>query len=139
MPRFGAVLLALLTTLALNTRIVADEGEKGPHGGILYEGAKHKYHIELKVDASTKTATAYILDNKAKNAVPIKAKSISIKIKGVKEPVTLTGATQKDASDLFTMFQGKNDRFGAKLDFMAIQITAKVEDDKPAFTFDPEE
>ncbi len=109
--------------------------EKGPNGGVLYEAAKHKYHIELKVDAANKSVTAYVLDDKAKNAVSIKAKTIVLKIKGMKDGITLTGVAAKD-SDAFTQFQGKSDALGGKLDFGAVTIEAKVEEGKPALTFE---
>ena len=47
---------------------------KVPHGGALYEGAEHKFHAELKLDAKSKEVTVFILDGKAKKLVPIKAK-----------------------------------------------------------------
>jgi hypothetical protein len=109
--------------------------EKGPNGGVLYEGAKHKYHIELKVDSEKKSVTAYILDDKAKTAVPIKAKTITMKIKGVKEPVTLTAVESKGA-DTFSQFKGKADVFGGKLDWAGINVIAKIEDGKPEVTFE---
>src|SRR5436309_2445034 len=109
--------MAVLAQAGLAVRV--DEGEKGPNGGILFEGAKHKYHIELKIDAEGKTATAYILDSKAKKAVPIKAKTIEVKIKGEKSPITLTGVASKDQT--FTQYKGKSDRFGKKLDFNEVE------------------
>src|SRR5215469_12842842 len=106
---FGAFLVVV--TVAIS----AWAEEKGPNDGVLYQGAKHKYHIEIKVDAGNKSVTAYILDDKAKKAVPIKAKTISLKIKGADGSITLTGVG-KD-SDTFTKYEGKADAFGGKLDF----------------------
>ena len=74
-----------------------------------------------------------------KKAVPIKAKTIEVKIQGVKSPITLTGVPNKEAKGTFTEFQGKHDRFTKKMDFGKVEIVAKVLEDKPAFTFKPED
>jgi hypothetical protein len=124
---------ALLLLVVVGLPVLAEE--KGPNGGVLYQAAKHKYHIEIVVDAAKKSVTAYILDDKAKNAVPIKAKTISLKMKGAKEPITLKGAAAKD-SDSYTKYEGTGDALGGKLDFAGITIVAKVADDKSALTFE---
>jgi len=130
MHRFHLGVLLVIAAVASGARAE----EKGPNGGVLYEGAKHKYHIEIKVDAANKSVTAYILDDKAKKAVPIKAKTISLKIKGADEAITLTGVG-KDA-ETFTKYEGKADAFGGKLDFAGITLVAKIVDGKPPVTFE---
>jgi hypothetical protein len=107
---------------------------EGPHGGALYEGAKHKYHAELKVNEKDKAVTVYILDDKAKKAVPIKAKTIEMRIKGVSEPIVLNAVPSKDDPGTSSQFVGKNDRFGTKLKFDELEFSIKV-DGKEAHKF----
>src|SRR5262245_43286822 len=52
-----------------------DHGE-GPHGGVIIE--LDKYHGEFKPDHKAKSATVWILDEKAKNVVPIKAEKLRL-------------------------------------------------------------
>ena len=132
MRTIGTSLLAIATLVVCLAPIQAED--KGPNGGILYEGGNHKFHIELKIDAANKTATAYILDDKAKTAVPIKAKSIMVKIKGMKEPIELTGVADK--SESFTSYKGKADAFAGKIEFAGVTIEAKVIADKPTIVFE---
>src|SRR5262245_53339488 len=64
--------------------------EEGRHGGALVEWGKHEYHPEFTVDHDKKQATVYILGRDAKKPAPIKTESITVTIKNVKPPVTVT-------------------------------------------------
>jgi hypothetical protein len=135
--RFLAALVVLGGLAGLVAR--ADEDHKGPNGGVLFEGAKHKFHIELKIDTDKKTLTAWILDGKAKKAVPIKAKTIQVKIKGESKPITLDAVPGKGSPGSFTQYRARNGRFGTKVDFSKVEVVAQVVEGKPAFTFKPED
>ncbi len=130
--------LAALVVLALAGLAVRADEEKGPHGGMLFEGAKHKFHIEVKVEADTGMLTAWILDGKAKKAVPIKAKTIELKIQGEAKALTLDAVPRKGGSGTFTHYRAKNERFKKALDLSKAVIVARVVEGKPAFTFKPE-
>ncbi len=123
--------LSLAVVLAAGVTAYA---HKGPHGGALYEGAEHKFHAELKLDAKAKEATVYILDGKAKKLVPIKAKTIEMKVKGTTEPITLKAAPSKEDEKLSAKFVGTNDLFAKKLNPEDVEFKIKV-DDKDAYTF----
>jgi hypothetical protein len=131
----------LTVALALSFSITAAKADehKGPNGGLLYEGAEHKYHVELKIDPTTKSATAFVLDNKAKKGVPIKAATIKVKVKGLKEPITLKAAPAKEGDTTFTQYKGTHDRFGEKLDHDDVEIVAVIKEGQPAVTFKPED
>lgn len=124
-------LLSLAVVLAFGVTAFA---HKGPHGGALYEGAEHKFHAELKLDAKKNEATVYILDGKAKKLVPIKAKTIEMKIKGVSEPITLKAVPSKEDAGVSAQYVGTNELFGRKVKFDEIEFKIKV-DDKDAHTF----
>ena len=54
---------------------------KGPHKGALIELGDEEYHAELVHDEKENKVTIYVLDSKAKTAVPIEAKEIAINVK----------------------------------------------------------
>jgi hypothetical protein len=136
--RTAAVSAAALVLLAVLTAPAHRGGHDGPHGGALYEGAKHKYHAELKFDHTAKQATVWILDGKAKNLVPIKAKTIEMHIKGVKDAVALSAVPDKKGAATASKFVGKHDRFAAKIKFEDIEFKIQLDDGKVhTFTYEP--
>lgn len=76
---------------------------EGPHGGILIELGEEEYHAELVQDEPKKTITVYVLDSKAKNAVPIEAQEITISAKSQSYPL--------EAQPLEGEAEGKSSRF----------------------------
>jgi hypothetical protein len=83
------------------------EHEHGPHGGHLVELGEEEYHAELAFDPKTAKVTVYLLDSTAKNAAPIDAKEITLKLAldGKAEALALAAAPQSGDP------QGKSSRF----------------------------
>jgi hypothetical protein len=110
-----------------------DAGEKkgdghehgsGPHGGAVGDWGGGKYHIEFTVKHPTKTARVYVLDGKAKNTVPIKAKDnqLLMTVKGVKTKdsfdVVLKADPQKDDPEgTASCFVATHEKFGVEQEF----------------------
>jgi hypothetical protein len=110
----AAPALALLLPLAW--------GSAGTKGGALYEGAKHKYHARLKIDPAAKTATVDILDGRARKLVPIKAKTIHMRVKGLDAAIVLTAVPRKEAPGTATRYVGKHDRLAAKVEYADVVL-----------------
>jgi|GEM_PF-4353754 len=90
----------------------------------LYEGDGHKFHIRLAINSTKKEVLATVLDGKAKKKAPIEAKTIELKITGVKDLVKLDA---KDAKDGKTAeFTAPLDKLQGKTAFKDIEIWAKV-------------
>lgn len=87
-----------------------DHPTKGPHGGSLIELGKEEFHAELIHDELGGTVTIYVLDNKAKNAVPISATEVVINLKhdGKGEQFKLAASPQESDE------KGKSSRFVSK-------------------------
>jgi hypothetical protein len=128
--------LVLAAALAL-TASWSLAGHNGPHGGALFEGVEHKYHAELKLDAKEKKATVWILDGKAKNEVPIPAKTIEMHVKGLNKPIVLNAVPRK-GSETATQYTGTHDRLGMKLKYEEVEFLIAV-DGKKAHKFTYEE
>ena len=104
----------------------------GPHEGTLADWGGGKYHVEFTVDHGQKRATVYILDGKAKKAVPIDAETITLVLKNVQPPanVTLKADPQKDdPKGMASRFVGQHDALAKEMEFKG-EISAKV-GDKP--------
>ncbi len=127
--------LAAVAILAL--ALVMARGGEGDKSTGLYEGANHKYHARLKIDAAKKTATVDILDSKAKKAVPIKARTIEMVIKGTDTPIVLKAVPRKGQTDTASRFVGTSKRLAAKVKFEDVEFNIRVDGKKATrFTFD---
>lgn len=83
---------------------------EGPHHGDLVELGDEEYHGEVVHDEKTETVTIYILDNMAKNQVPIDAKEVVINLKHEGKPEQYILPAKADKSDPM----GKSSRFQLK-------------------------
>jgi hypothetical protein len=99
-----------------------------PHGGTLVELGEHVANLELLLDASTGTVTAYVLDGHADQAVRLEQKEIvlqgkplSVTLQAVGSP--LTGETPGNTSQ----FQGQSEVLkGAKeFDGTVVRVVVK--------------
>lgn len=131
--------LMLSTAMALVVFVSRVDAHEGPHGGMLFDDADHKFHIELKIDAGKKTATVWVLDDKAKGEVKVKCETIEVHIKGFKDPIKFKAVPPKEGATEFTAFRAENDRFGEKVAHDDVHIMAAVLDGKPAVKFLPED
>lgn len=107
-----------------------DHADEGPHGGALAEWGAEEYHAEFTVDHGKKQATVYLLDGKAKKAVPIQTESITLTIKNVKPPasITLKADPQKeDPKGTSSRFVGQHDALAKEMEFDG-EISGKVGD-----------
>jgi hypothetical protein len=106
-----------------------DKGEhKPPHGGILYVGGGEEYHAELMLDKANKKATIYLLDDKPKNPVPIKAETITLTVKDT-PPVQITLKADRQEGDpegQASRFSGTHDRLGSDLNSKKVTISATI-------------
>ncbi len=84
-----------------------DHAEKGPHGGLLAGWGDEEMHAEFTVDRGKKQATVYILDGKAKNAVPIEAETIKVVLTSETPPMELVLKADPSKDDP----KGKSSRF----------------------------
>lgn len=113
---FGFRMLAALfaTTLVFHGIAQAKEGhdheEKGPHGGSLVELGDEEYHAEFVMDEKANTATVYLLDGKAKEAVAIDSPDVLVNLKLEKMPKQV----RLKALPVKTDSKGKSSRFGVK-------------------------
>jgi hypothetical protein len=83
--------------------------EHGPHGGELAEWGDHEFHVEVTVDKKDQSATAYILDAAAKNAVPIAVQKVTLTLKQPIAEFTLAAAPQEsDPQGASSRFTGKH-------------------------------
>ena len=94
-----------------------DHPTEGPHGGVLVEWGDDIFHVEFTVDAATKTATLYILDDKAKPSSKIDAGKISkvkVHIINTKPPVAveMKHDAKKSSDKDGVAFVGTHERYG---------------------------
>lgn len=84
-----------------------DHPSEGPHGGHLIELGDEEYHAELAHDEATKTVAIYILDSKAKTAVPIAETELTLNlvVDGTPQQAKLAAAPQDGEAE------GKSSRF----------------------------
>jgi hypothetical protein len=110
--------LALVVGVAVAAVAAADDKNKdakhehpseGPHHGALAEWGNEEYHVEFTVDHKSQTATVYILDETAKKAKPIDAKSLTLVLKQ-KPPVTVVLQPKPESGEK----AGQSSRFTAK-------------------------
>jgi hypothetical protein len=88
----------------------------GPHGGTVIDFGK--YHAEFCVDHAKKTATFYILDGRAKKAVPIAADKLLLSIKTPQFQVEMAATPQGgDPKGKCSRFVATHDNFGKEQEF----------------------
>ncbi len=105
------------TTPAKKTEAAHDHPTEGPHGGKLVEWGEDVFHVEFTVDPATKTATIYILDDKAKPSSKIEAAKISkvkVRVTNAKPAITveMKHDPKKSSDKDGVAFVGTHDRFG---------------------------
>lgn len=103
---------------------------EGPHGGALIEWGDEEYHLEFTVDHAKKEATVYVLDGEVKKAAPIKAESLTLVVKNVTPPATITlkAAPEKDdPAGSSSRFAGTHDALGKVMEFQG-EVSGKVGD-----------
>lgn len=96
-----------------------DHPTEGPHHGHLIELGKEEYHAELTHDEATHTVAIYLLDNTAKQSVPIAEKQlgISLVVGGKPTQFTLMGSPlDSDPSGKSSCFQLTNEQLCEALD-----------------------
>jgi hypothetical protein len=84
-----------------------DHPSEGPHHGMLIELGSEDYHAELVHDDAAHKVTIYLLDDKAKGAVPVAEKDVKVN-------VVLAGAASQyvlPAAPLDGESDGKSSRF----------------------------
>jgi hypothetical protein len=136
-----AFLAAVLLVTADGTRTAAhgagqkdkkkdEHHDKGPHGGPIAEWGDEKYHVEITVDHSKKTATAYILDGSVKKAAPISAASIKVTFTSYKPAVQVVlkaDPDKGDPKDSSSRFVGMHDKLAEKVKLKGT-VSGKVGD-----------
>lgn len=96
-----------------------DHPTEGPHGGSLVELGEHEYHAEFLFDEKSETVTIHILDQSAKEALPIDAKEVTINLlhNGEPEQFQLPAAPEEaDAGGKSSRFQLKDDDLAHNLE-----------------------
>lgn len=93
----------------------------GPHGGRVADWAGGKYHIELVVDREKKTARVYVLDGRAKKAMPLKLKdgqlTMAVTEHQGKEAFTVPLKAQPQKNDpegASSLYVGTHEQFGVE-------------------------
>jgi hypothetical protein len=117
-----------------------DHPDEGPHGGALAEWDHDRYHAEFTVDHKEKKATVYILDRKAKKAVPIDAQTVTVSLANVKPPAVITlkaDPQEDDPKGKSSRFSGTHDALGKEMEFEG-EISGKVGDKPYAAEFKEE-
>lgn len=104
---------------------------EGPHGGAVCDWGGGKYHVEFKPDHDKKEVTAWILGGDEKTATPIKTKTISVSIKGLKTndnfEMVLTASPEKgDPAGTTSRFVGTHEKIGIEQEFEG-DITGKID------------
>jgi hypothetical protein len=139
----------LIVSLALGALVMASgcpaREKKGPDkkendkgqtaAGWLFATAGDEFHLRLKIDATTKQASAALFDETTTEPVPIKADKITVAIKnGEVQQIDLAakGATKGRTAT----FEGKHDRFGEKVDPKKVEVNAQIEGKPYLFTLD---
>ena len=112
--------------------------EKAPHGGTLFAPADEKCHVELVIDKAKSTATMYLLDDKADEAVATSAKAFQLTVKGVTQaPIAFPADPQtKDKKDTASRFSVKNDLFAKDIDLEKVEISGDVNGKPYVFNLD---
>jgi hypothetical protein len=86
---------------------IHEHPSEGPHHGSLIELGKEEFHAELVHD--DKTITIYVLDNAAKNSVPVDASEVVINVVHIGKPEQFKLVAEPEVSDPI----GKASRFVA--------------------------
>jgi hypothetical protein len=97
------------------TQPVAAHPTEGPHGGPLIEWGEEEYHLEFTVDRAKKQTTVYVLDESATKATPIAAETLTMTLKHVTPPVTITLKAEPmegEAMGTSSRFVGTDDHLG---------------------------
>lgn len=118
-----------------------DHPEEGPHGGALAEWGDEEYHAEFKADHEKKQATVYILDGKAKKAVPIAAETVTLTLTNFKPPVQIALKADPQGGDpkgKASRFTGTHDKLGTETEFKG-EISGKVGEKPYSGTFEEDE
>ena len=98
--------------------------------------AKEEYHLLLKVDATKKEARARVLDEIAKEDVPLKADALTLTIKNGKPLQFELKAQRKPGRKDTAFFVGTNDRLADKLDPAKVEISTDIKGKNYIFTLD---
>ena len=108
---------------------VHEHAAHGPHDGHIIELGDEQYHAELVHDDASHTVTVYILDGSVKNAAPIAAESISIKLiaDGQPKEFTLTAQPLEGEAD------GQSSRFVLESEELLHEM--EEEGSKPRLSF----
>jgi hypothetical protein len=79
------------------------------------EWGDEEYHLEFTADRAGKQATVYVLDGSARKATPIAAETLTLTLKHVTPPVTVTLKAEPmegEAKGSSSRFVGTDDRLG---------------------------
>ncbi|MBI2805528.1 MAG: hypothetical protein HYX68_11175 [Planctomycetes bacterium] len=133
----AAVLLAAADSVPTTAAAAAGGKDKkeghheiGPRGGPVAEWGDEKYHVEIIVDHSKKTATAYILGGDIKKASPIAAASIKVTFTSLKPALQVVLKADPDKGDpkgSSSRFVGMHDKLGQKFKLKG-SVSGKVGD-----------
>ena len=119
--------IALAGAAAMEDKKGHEHPDAGPHNGALAEWGNEEYHVEFTVDHKAQTVTVYVLDDTAKKAKPIDAKSLTLVLKQ-KPAVTVTLQPKPETgekSGQSSRFTAKNAAFGKEQAFEGT-ISGKV-------------
>jgi hypothetical protein len=97
------------------TKPVEVHPTEGPHGGALIEWGDEEYHLEFTVDRAKKQTTVYVLDESARKAKPITAETLTMTLKHVAPPATVTLKAEPmegEEKGTSSRFVGTDDRLG---------------------------
>jgi hypothetical protein len=103
---------------------------EGPHGGALAEWGEEEYHVEFTVDHGKKQATVYVLDGSGKKAAPIPVETLSLVIRNVQPPASVTlkaDPQQDDPKGTSSRFVGQHDILAQEVEFKG-EVSGKVGD-----------
>ena len=132
-------ILALILSLAAAVAWAGEDHHehKAPHGGTLVELGEHFAHLELVLDATTGTLTAYVLDHEAEKSVRLKRGEIAATIANVDQKKdsfdlkllavanVLTGETESDSSEFASRAEQLKDAKAFTLTIKALTIKGK--------------
>jgi len=139
------LLLAVALLLAACSRHKDDAGHRhdhahvhahtAPHGGTLVEVGAHQFNVELSLDATTGTLTAWLLDAHAENFVRSAAPGLEavVQVAGESRPLTLlpvanpaTGETVGDTSQFEATAAWLRDQTGLRGNFRQLDFRGAV-------------
>jgi hypothetical protein len=107
--------------------------------GWLFHQKDEKFHIRLKIDTGKKEATVKILDDKAKNEVPITADAIKLDLVDAKPPKQIDlKAQRKGKGSSTSLFVGTDDALAGKIDPAKLEIQATIDGTPYVFELDTE-